>query len=151
MVNNKFVADPSHWAFKEGAKAGEEKDTTQRGVMAFGLGCAKEDIDAQNTKQWLAGFDSTANAPAGVNVARVDPWVSNGTRRPSRVAPKSDAHDELSSEDHALAARFSDSCYGGNVEPPDRKGMLRLAELGIVEEVERGKFAETPKLRELGF
>lgn len=55
-----FTGNPNHWAFQEGAGAGREGNTTRRGLMSFGLSCAATSTDAENTRQWLAGFDSTA-------------------------------------------------------------------------------------------
>lgn len=57
----------------------------------------------------------------------------------------------LSDADAKLARRFADSVYDENVDPPVRAGMLRLAELGLLEEVAPGQFAETPALRAHGF
>ncbi len=51
--------NPNHWAFQEGAAAGREGNTTRRGLMGFGLSCAATSVDAENTRQWLAGFDAT--------------------------------------------------------------------------------------------
>jgi hypothetical protein len=57
----------------------------------------------------------------------------------------------LSETDRSLAQRFVDSCYDGKISPPDRSGLLRLAQLGLVAEVRTGIFVESPKMREAGF
>lgn len=51
------TVDKSHWAYQQGRAAGAAGNTTERGLMAFGLGCAAQAVDARNTRFWLAGFD----------------------------------------------------------------------------------------------
>lgn len=60
-------------------------------------------------------------------------------------------YDTLTSDDAVLAQRFVDSCYDQDHLAPDRAGMLRLQGLGLVIEVEPGRFAETEALRSAGF
>jgi hypothetical protein len=57
----------------------------------------------------------------------------------------------LAPNDAALARRFADSCYNQDHLAPDRAGMLRLQELGLVTEVKPGQFAETSALRAAGY
>lgn len=54
------IAGVNHpkWAFDQGKQAGLANNTTERGLMAFGLSCAATDLDARNTRGWLAGFDA---------------------------------------------------------------------------------------------
>lgn len=59
--------------------------------------------------------------------------------------------DILAPADAVLAQRFADSCYNQDQLAPDRAGMLRLQELGLVTEVAPGSFAETKALRAAGF
>lgn len=51
-------ADKSHWAYAQGRTSGLAGDTTRRGLMSFGLSCAATEVDARNTKLWLAGFEA---------------------------------------------------------------------------------------------
>ena len=50
--------DKSHWAYVQGHAKGLEGDTARRGLMSFGLSCAATELDARNTRLWLAGFDA---------------------------------------------------------------------------------------------
>jgi hypothetical protein len=52
--------DTTHWAFVQGKNAGLAGNTTERGIMAFGLGFAADAATTLNTGLWLAGFDAGA-------------------------------------------------------------------------------------------
>lgn len=57
----------------------------------------------------------------------------------------------LAPADAALAQRFADSCYNQDHLAPDRAGMLRLVDLGLVIKIAPGRFAETAALRAADF
>jgi hypothetical protein len=57
---------------------------------------------------------------------------------------------EMNDTDALLARRFVDGIYQ-TIHSLDRAEMLRLVELGLIEEFRPGQFAETPKLRALGY
>jgi hypothetical protein len=58
------TVDKTHWAYLQGRTAGVAGNTTERGIMAFGLGCAADAATAHNTRLWLAGFDDGLAAQA---------------------------------------------------------------------------------------
>jgi hypothetical protein len=66
-------------------------------------------------------------------------------------APAAGAADQLTSSDLAAAGRFADACYDSSVLMPNRSAMERLAAAGVVIRLESGAWAETPRLRQLGF
>lgn len=49
------------------------------------------------------------------------------------------------------AKRFADCCYDDTLRMPKRALMQRVVECGVVTEIATGIYAETPKLRQLGF
>jgi hypothetical protein len=53
--------------------------------------------------------------------------------------------------DLSAASRFADCCYDDRLRMPSREAMERLVELGVVERLETGAYAETALLRRLGF
>lgn len=53
--------EKNHWAYREGREAGFEGNLCRRGLMAFGQSCAAAREDANNTRLWLAGYDSVTD------------------------------------------------------------------------------------------
>lgn len=78
------TVDKSHWAYVQGKTAGVAGNTTERGLMAFGLGCAASRVDARNTRLWLAGFDDGVAAEIEARAearARPNAYGDDGMRR----------------------------------------------------------------------
>ena len=73
------------------------------------------------------------------------------TCRPSKGWWCPHCRNGLTRADLDAASRFSDCCcYDDRVRMPSTAAMDRLAELGIVEVLKTGVYAETPLLRQLG-
>lgn len=77
--------DTSHWAHRQGRLAGLSGNTTERGLMAFGLGCAGDSTTVKNTRHWLAGFDAgmleAAELKAAARPTSGNAWGDDGMRR----------------------------------------------------------------------
>jgi hypothetical protein len=56
---------------------------------------------------------------------------------------------DITPKDLAVARRFLDCCYDDALPMPSRTSMLRLVELGLVEEIKPRTYAETMRLRNL--
>lgn len=65
-------------------------------------------------------------------------------QRPQDMSAVTDA-------EKATARRFADCCYDDSLRMPSRAAMQRLVDLGIVERLAPGCYAETPRLRQLGY
>jgi hypothetical protein len=63
-----------NWAFQQGRQSGLEKDLTQRGIMAFGLGFAATPTDALNVKNWLNGFEQRLQEASPATVPSSPLW-----------------------------------------------------------------------------
>lgn len=83
-IDSSPAPDTAHWAYQQGRTAGLAGNTTERGIMAFGLGCAADASTSRNTRLWLAGFDAGAVEQAEARKqtqAPVRAYVDDGTRR----------------------------------------------------------------------
>lgn len=81
------TVDTSHWAYLQGRTAGLKGARTERGLMAFGLGCAGDRQTEINTRLWLKGFDAGEVeakdlADAAKTAEPVDSWNDYGDYRP---------------------------------------------------------------------
>lgn len=63
------AVDTQHWAYQQGRLSGLAGDTTERGIMAFGLGFAGDTATANNTRMWIAGFDAGVTEAAQLKAA----------------------------------------------------------------------------------
>ncbi len=63
-----------NWAFQQGRQSGLEKDLTQRGIMALGLGFAATPTDALNVKNWLNGFEQRLQEASPATVPSSPLW-----------------------------------------------------------------------------
>lgn len=82
-----LAVDTSHWAYLQGRASGLTGDSAERGIMAFGLGCAVDADTVRSTRLWLAGFDAGI---AEANVAARNPpqtRVDDGTRQYGQEGP----------------------------------------------------------------
>jgi hypothetical protein len=78
MTNRAVPAiDTSHWAYQQGHIAGTQGNTTERGIMAFGLSCSADAQTARNTRHWLAGYD--AGAAQALAARQAPPKHYNGS------------------------------------------------------------------------
>lgn len=85
MLNQTTAAlavDTQHWAYRQGRLSGLAGETTERGIMAFGLGCAGDATTARNTRMWLAGFDAGIAETAELKAAPppANNWGDDGMR-----------------------------------------------------------------------
>lgn len=79
--------DTSHWAYQQGRIAGIAGNTSERGLMAFGLACAADAATARNTRLWLQGFDAGVDSKdeASLESRKVSPALrDDGTRHYGR-------------------------------------------------------------------
>jgi hypothetical protein len=81
------AVDTSHWAYQQGRTSGLAGNTTERGIMAFGLNCAGDRATVVNTRLWLKGFDAglveaKEIAETAKNAKPADAWNPYGDRPP---------------------------------------------------------------------
>lgn len=74
----------SHWAYLQGRTAGLNGERSERGWMAFGLSCAATELDAQNTRLWLSGFDAGEAERAAPVSVEDNAWLDKGVRKDGR-------------------------------------------------------------------
>ena len=125
----------------------DSRDPTCADKLAIWLAAWNASVDAACERARLEKHGQSADAREGIDAAicailRIKNLSENIGA--TKIA-------ELADDDASLAARYADSSYGDANSAPDRAGMMRLAELGLVYEVIPGQFCETPYLRAHGY